>query len=204
MVKGTGIRAGRIGLGLGAVLVLLLMFFPLLFGSGVPDSPIRVEGDLDGDGNTEEYFLQEGSLTVTEGEEELWASPPDWHVDSFVLADADNDGRVELVMSLWKEGSFGEIHPFWHTDEDISYKNHLFVYMLERNTMKPVWCSSELHRPILSFSIYDADGDRLNELVVEEGQYRKTAQNRYAADRSKPAQTTVWRWEEWGFRLQSD
>lgn len=199
--------ASRFVLRLGAVLILLLAIVPLLSGPGESSSPVRAAGDLDGDGKTEEYLLRDGVLSVREGDltagedaEALWESSPDWHVDSFALGDADNDGKTELVISLWKKGSFGEIRPFWHTDADDSYKNHLFVYRLQENMYTPVWCSSDLDRPILSFALRDVNGDGLNELVVEEGQYRRMVGERYAPDPKGPVRTTVWRWDEWGFR----
>lgn len=184
-----------------AVLILLLLAVLLLSGTGYSNSLIRAAGDLDGDGTAEEYSLMDNTLSVSEGEQDIWKSSPDYHVDRFALEDVDNDGTVNLVISLWKKGSFGEIRPFWHTGEDADYKNHLFVYRLQENTFKPVWCSSELDRPILSFAIRDSNGDGLNELVVEEGQYKKVSGALYAPDPDGLVRTTVWQWEEWGFRL---
>ena len=103
---------------------------------------------------------------------------------------------------LWKTGSFGSVKPFWHSGEDDSYKNHLFVYKLEDETFQPVWCSSDLDRPIISFEIDDIDNDGLNELVVKEGAYREISKGRYALDTRVPFQVSVWKWEEWGFRFQ--
>lgn len=158
-------------------------------------------GDLDGDGITEEYSLVDHCLTVREGEEELWQSPRDWRVDYFVLGDVNNDGMINMVMTLWKKGSFGSVKPFWLTGEDADYKNHLFVYRLKNKTMKQVWCSSDLDRPIVSLTIRDWDGDGLNELVVEEGQYRKIDGEHYTLDTNAQVRTTVWRWDEWGLSL---
>ncbi|PKM79612.1 MAG: hypothetical protein CVU89_17350 [Firmicutes bacterium HGW-Firmicutes-14] len=166
-------------------------------------SRTRAVGDLDGDGMTEEYILADHRLTVREGDKYLWQSPGDWRIDNFALGDVDNDGTVNLVMTLWKTGSFGSVKPFWQTAEDTSYKNHLFVYRLKNKAMKQVWCSSDLDRPIVSFTIRDVDGDGQS-LVVEEGKYRKISGERYALDKKAPVRTTVWRWDEWGFRLVKD
>lgn len=185
----------RIGMTLAFLLIAVIMF------SGPADSAslIRASGDLDGDGKTEEYSLEDNALSVKEEGQMLWRSPRSWHVDRFALSDVDNDGTVNLVMSLWKEGSFGEAKPFWHDGEDVSYKNHLFVYKLEGNKFRAVWCSSDLYRPILSFDIRDDDGDGLKELVVREGEYKKVSGERYTADPDSVPRTTVWKWNEWGF-----
>ena len=185
----------------GVLLILLLAAASLLFPLGISGSMARASGDLDGDGRTEEYYLENGSLSIREGTLELWKTPEDWHIDSFVLGDATNDKEFNLAMSLWKEGSFGKIRPFWHSGEDNSYRNHLFVYALRDKRFQPVWCSSDLDFPILSFDIRDADGDGRNELVTEEGRYRKPPGKRRAADLRGPVRTAVWKWEEWGFSL---
>ena len=198
--SGTGMVSRVVKL-LGVTLFALLATFLLFSGSGSSNPLVYAAGDLDGDGRTEEYILEGTVITVKEGTQDLWESPSDYRVDSFVLGDVDNDGRDNLVVSLWKEGSFGEIRPFWHIGEDAGYKNHLFVYALQGDRFKPVWCSSDLDRPLLSFAIRDVNGDGLNELVAEEGQYRKVAGERYAPDPYGNARTAVWQWEEWGFSL---
>ncbi len=189
----------RIGLWTGIILTLVLTLCISFSGAEGSGSPVRASGDLDSDGKEEEYLLEGNRLIVKEAGEFLWQSPSDWKVDSFVLGDADNNGTVDLAVALWKTGSFGTVKPFWEKDEDTSYKNHLFVLKLEGNTFKSLWCSSDLDCPIVSLTIRDVNSDGLNELVVEEGQYRKVAGERYALDPDAPLRTTVWQWREWGF-----
>lgn len=178
--------------------IAILCITALLPGDGVSASR-TLTGDLNGNEAPEQYLLAGHRLTVRERETVLWQSPTAWRVDSFSLSDADNDGTVNLVLSLWKEGSFGQVKPFWEDGEDRSFKNHLFVYRLSGSTLRPVWCSSNLDRPIVSFAIRDVDADGRNELVVEEGSYRRVTGQRYAVDETKPARSTVWRWDGWGF-----
>ena len=185
----------RIGMTLAFLLITVVMFA----APADSTSSFRTSGDLDGDGKAEEYVLENHVLSVNEGSQMLWKTPESWHVDGFSLGDADNDGKANLVFSLWKTGSFGKSKPFWHDGEDVSYKNHLFVYKLESDGFKPVWSSSDLYRPILSFDINDSNGDGRNELVVREGQYKKVAGDRYTTDPGAEPRTTVWQWDEWGF-----
>ena len=90
--------------------------------------------------------------------------------------------------------------PFWHTGEDKSYKNHLFVYQLQADAFRPVWFSSNLDYPILSFEIRDADRDGKNELTVMESRYKKISGEKYTVDPAAPKLETVWKWDEWGFQ----
>lgn len=197
-------RLFRLGMLLTLVSLLLFSFAALFFLHSSPKPlQLQLEGDLDKDGIAETYLLADHVLTVKIGEHVIWQSPTDYHIDSFALGDVDNDGIDNLVISLWKKGSFGKHKPFWHTGEDNEYKNHLFVYQLEAGTCKQVWCSSNLGRPILSFRIDDIDGNGRNQLIVEEGQYKRMAGDRYTIDPKGATRTTVWQWEEWGFYLQN-
>ncbi|WP_242832369.1 hypothetical protein [Desulfosporosinus orientis] len=200
MVKKTRVYCGVILVILAVIGFSGFVGFP---ASGGNDFPVQAAADLDGDGITEEYSLVDHCLTVREGDEELWRSPRDWRVDTLALGDADNDGTLNMVITLWKKGSFGALKPFWLTGEDTGYKNHLFVYGLKDKTMKQAWCSSDLDQPIISLTIRDWDGDGLNELVVEEGQYRRIDGEEYTLNTHSQVRTTVWRWDEWGFGLIS-
>lgn len=145
--------------------------------------------DLDEDGRQEVYRLQNGQLIVEEAAQPLWQSPAEWWVDAFTLADADNDGRTDLNLSVWKAGSFGPHKPFWITENDPSIKNHLFIFDLVDDTVKPIWQSSNLDRPIREFAFTDLDTDGKTELVVTEGSYTDPADRRL----------TLWQWNGWGF-----
>ncbi|MHB8075558.1 MAG: hypothetical protein ACYDGZ_17480 [Desulfosporosinus fructosivorans] len=180
---------------------MILAVFSSFPATGGPGFRVHAVSDLDGDGVTEEYNLVDHCLTVSEGEVELWRSPRAWRVENIALGDVVNDGANNLVITLWKKGSFGSVKPFWLTHEDDDYRNHLFVYRLKNKTMKQVWCSSDLDRPIISLTIQDYNGDGLNELVVEEGQYRTIDGEHYTLDTNALVRTTVWRWDEWGFSL---
>ena len=109
---------------------------------------------FDGDGVMEEYCLSEGILTVKKDGRNLLETPPDWQVEYFFLGDVNNDGNTELVFSLWKKGSFGKSAHSGIPVIMIATKPS-FVYKLEEDIFKPVWCSSDLDRPILSIDILD-------------------------------------------------
>ncbi len=145
--------------------------------------------DLDQNGMDEEYSLQDGQLKVVTGSHTIWQTPENWWVDNFFLGDSNNDNIKELNLLVWKSGSFGPHKPFWITSEDKSVKNHLFIFKLVNNYIKPVWQSSNLDQPNYETILEDPDGDGKNELVVTEGNYLNPDYRR----------VTVWKWNGWGF-----
>ena len=148
--------------------------------------------DLDNNSVSENYDLENGNLTIMENEKMIWQSQSNWWIDNFILADSNNDGVVDINLSLWKSGSFGTSKPFWVKENDMSVKNHFFVLDFSGGAIKQVWGSSNLTEPNCEFKIADVDNDGKNDLVVVEGDYSqkpKCAGN-YVA---------VWKWNDWGF-----
>ena len=148
--------------------------------------------DLDNDSFPENYDWENGKLTITENEKMIWQSPSDWWIDDFILADSNNDGVVDINLSLWKSGSFGSSKPFWVKENDMSVKNHFFVLDFSGDAIKQVWGSSNLAEPNCEFKIADVDNDGENDLVVIEGDYSQNLKcvGNYIA---------VWKWNDWGF-----
>lgn len=153
--------------------------------------------DLNCDGVTESYILENRCLKIMENGLELWQSPADWKVASFVIGDANHNDSEELIMVVWKKGSFGADKPFWIQLNDRKTQCHLFLFNLLDTRIKPVWMSSALHRPIKSLQIKDTNQDGKNELIVQESSY--CLLNRLInSDASEP---TLWQWKGWGFYL---
>lgn len=146
----------------------------------------------------ETYQLADNQVVVKTDDIVIWQSDPAWKVIDLVLADADNDGQEEMLLVLWKEGSFGASQPMWIEEEDTEYSNHLFVYRLVAGRMKPVWCSSAIEYPILQLQVADYNGDGCQELIVTEG---PEAGHFYSIRQMFYKNQTIWQWQEWGFAL---
>jgi len=155
--------------------------------------PIKKESaDLNNNSLPENYALINGQLSITENANLIWQSPTDWHLDNFVLADSNNDSSIEINMSVWKAGNFGSSKPFWIKKNDLSIKNHFFVFGFIGGTVRPLWQSSNLEAPNCEFMITDFDGDKKNDLVVIEGDY--------AREPNCPGDyLALWKWNGWGF-----
>jgi hypothetical protein len=161
------------------------------------------EYDLDRDGRLERYVLKNKQLTITQEGQEIWQSSAGWQVTAFVLADATNDGRDDLLLVVWKKESFGLDKPFWITEDDQRLSNHLFVLNLIQGKMRPVWFSSALDQPIQALEVKDIDQDGKNELVVQEKRSWLTRiRGRGGSSRES---ITYWQWKSWGFdRIEVD
>jgi len=147
--------------------------------------------NLDNDRTQESYFLRDGQLWIFEGVNQIWKSQDNWWIDDFFLADSNHDGIIDMNMSVWREGDFGSSKPFWIDENDMSIKNHFFVFDIKADRIIPVWQSSNLENPNREFCFDDIDNDGKQELVVIEGTYENDgAFGEYIA---------VWRWNSWGF-----
>ena len=148
--------------------------------------------NLDNDSIPENYVLENGRLAITENSKIIWQSPSDWWIDDFVLADSNNDGIVDINLSLWKSGNFGTSKPFWVKENDMSVKNHFFVLDFVGGEIKQVWGSSNLGEPNCEFQIADIDNDGKNDLIVIEGDYSQKP-------KCNGSYVAVWKWNDWGF-----
>ena len=99
-------------------------------------------------------------------------------------------------MVLWKKGSFGPSKPLWGEGPDDEYSNHLFMYLVLEDRVKPVWCSSALDRPIVELEVKDVNQDGKNELQVLEGPEYGPA---YALRLVFSHSPSCWVWQGWGF-----
>ena len=187
------------GFTLLATVTLVLVLLSAIY-LNAPSPAKQLTADTDGDGRMETFQLAGGRVTVKSGNTLLWESDPAWTVTDLAVADADNDGQEEMLLVLWKEGSFGTSRPFWIKEEDREYSNHLFMYRLTAGRMKPVWCSSAIQYPILHLQVTDHDRDGHQELLVTEG---PAAGPLFSIRQLFFKQQTTWQWQDWGFALEN-
>ncbi len=123
---------------------------------------------------------QDGVLHIS-SEELLYTSKPEWAVaDSFVY-DFDRDGSDEVMLHVWKRGSFGEHQPFWRKPDDkFRMTEHLFIFDWDgrrENPLVPLWMSSQI--PVQAQTV-DVDDAGIIRIEAPDGS------------------VTLWEWGSWG------
>lgn len=102
--------------------------------------------------------VKDRTLTIYEDDEcedIFYKSQKDSFVQDILIKDIDMDGEEELVMLVWKHGSFGEHMPFWVKKNDKALKQHIFIYRFDENRkdrLRPVWMSSQIDYEIASIA----------------------------------------------------
>lgn len=150
----------------------------------------EADKDIDGDGVREHFVLRGGRMSVEKNGNILWKSPEGWLVDDFILADSNNDGIPDLNLSVWKQGSFGRLRPFWIQNDEEKLSSHFFIFDFKNGQIFPVWQSSALARPNCSLEIKSVSGQNI--LLATEGNYQ-------AGAACLPGGVSAWQWNGWGF-----
>ena len=91
-----------------------------------------------------------------------WSGNEDWSVQDMVVKDVDGDGNEEIILLVWKHGSYGTSMPFWVEENDNRFRQHVFIFSYdakEEIRMRSIWMSSEVKFPIIS--IASGTGDQL-------------------------------------------
>lgn len=152
---------------MAAVLILTAAFFLLFWkGTFLPNTINWQEGDLAfGEGRI--VFMNRAAVLYYDNGE-VWHSPFNVNVQQCVVSDIDRDGSDELLMLVWKRGSYGPEKPFFVKKNDNNLDQHIFIYKWEPSRsykLRAVWMSSAISDSINSMStgddgiVYISDND---------------------------------------------
>lgn len=135
-------------------------------------------------GETALLELSGGRLRLT-GQNLLYESDSTWYVADCFVFDADRDGADEVMLHVWKPGSFGQYQPFWREPDDKTvYSEHLFIYEWDagkESRLKPRWMSSAM--PVTGKTVRTDAKNAVHVLSVN-------------------GKETVWNWSGWGLELE--
>ena len=132
-----------------------------------------------------DFQLNKKKFKITNSETNgiLFESPKGWLVSDYFVFNADKDDEKEIVLVLWKKGSFGNHKPFWYEEKDDEWTQHIFIYDWEpekNDYLKPLWMSSKIG--IEAKNIYVDEKNRIH-IIDSEGE------------------ETIWQWISWGLML---
>ena len=168
--------------GLAAVVVALSLCVPQ--ADAIPSWVTWESADIATtlpDGTPVQASLSEAELVVRDADGDVVArTEPGWRVQQAVEADVEEDGAKELIALCWRRGSYGSSRPFWVTDQDDAWTQHLFVLRPTTSGFEPVWMSSDLGMHVIDL---EAPTPRRVLLASLEGE------------------ATTWEWQGWGFTL---
>lgn len=150
-------------------------------GTTIPATPAEIAADLRGDGAPLRVSLRNGLAQVWDDTGEVWRNEDTaWQVEGMAAGDADNDGRYEVLLRLWKPDAQGVL------------RSHPFMLAWRGGYYRVFWGGSAVTQPIQDAAIGPVS-DSHNALVVLEGG-------------SGPDDTAthvgVWTWQGWNFQQQ--
>lgn len=100
-----------------------------------------------------EVSLEKRVVRVLQDGECIWSSPPEIKVQDVLCCDIDGDRTEELLLLCWKIGRFGKSRPFWVSEDEKNWSQHLFVYEPGPDGIKPQWMSSYMGTDVAEMTV---------------------------------------------------
>ena len=136
------------------------------------------------DGTESLHLSLHGGKLELYGEGFRFTADETWLTADCLILDVDRDGTDEILLHVWKPGSFGQYQPFWREpDNKTLYSEHLFLYDWDAarpDRLDPKWMSSAM--PVCGQEV-TADANGVISVLSPDGT------------------TTRWYWEGWGLYL---
>ena len=172
-------------LSLGVVAIIMvvaafLWWYGFLLPSWIKWETVEAEFD-------KAYVTLEGRrITVRDGGKDgkvVWRTQGDWFVQNFIIKDIDQDGSEEMILLVWKHGSYGKHMPFWEKKNDVELRQHIYIYKYDEkrdSKIRAIWMSSQIMYDIVSIS---------------------SGEKSYLNVSDRTGNTRVWEWRGFGLKL---
>ncbi len=85
----------------------------------------------------------------------IWRLPYSVKAQDFIFADIDHDRKEELLVLCWKRGRYGKRRPTWVKHDEIKWSQHIFIYEIAGNTVRPKWMASDIGMDAVSWEFSD-------------------------------------------------
>lgn len=171
----------RVWLGIAAGICLLAGAGSLLLRSGyVLPAWISWETErllCQQDGGPEQIVLERRTVTVFDRGEAVWQSDREIRVQDVLWGDIDHDGAKELMLLCWKRGRYGDSRPFWVTEDEKTWSQHIYLYDWTGGAIRPIWMASDIGLEAARWSF-----DETDRLVLTD----------------RKGEQSAWDWISWG------
>lgn len=150
--------------------------------------------DLTGDGVPERVQMDDDNVVISSQDDvvapgdRLWRGLPEWQVVDLAVGDPNDDGRAELMLTLFKP------------DQDGVMRSHPFILGFREGAYRVLWGGSAVSEPIHEIELGDVDGDGVQELIVLEEASEKAGGTGGTGPFTLRT-VSVWDWHGWGFSL---
>ena len=162
------------------LLAILVVWFLIKRASSPPSWAVFDKLTLSMDDPQRTLILKDRKVTVkTPADEVVFETPDDWYVQNMLLEDINEDSVLELILLVWKVGSYGDHLPFWESENDQRLEQHIFIYACDHGGIYPIWMSSTVSDSITSIALVSGD------ILVS----------------FRDGQTSLWGWRSWGLEL---
>ncbi len=161
----------------GALLAVLLFLLLYLRGAFLPRWIVwndrTLTADLNGDGLDDTLRLRGRRLTVRFAEDDpaakprIFRTPARYLISDVLTGDFTDDGKTDVLLLAWRIGNYGTSHPIWVSGRDITFTEHLFFYQYRKDTLRPLWMSSDVGTHIRAVVF---DGEYLHLETAEGGE----------------------------------
>ncbi len=94
-------------------------------------------------------------ITAYGNGEVVWKLEDNVLAQDFLLADIDHDKTDELLILCWKRGKYGRHRPTWVKHDTIMYSQHIFIYEIGQDTIRPKWMASDIGLKARSWEFSD-------------------------------------------------
>lgn len=128
-------------------------------------------------GEPDQIVLERRTATVFHQGEAVWQSDREVRVQDVLWGDIDHDGAKELMLLCWKRGRYGDSRPFWVTEDETTWSQHIYLYDWTDGEIRPIWMASNIGMDAVSWSF-----DETSRLVITDRNGTQSA----------------WDWLSWG------
>lgn len=138
----------------------------------------------------------------------IWTSPKGVKVQKILSADIDGDHEDELLLLCWKIGRYGRSKPFWISEDEKKWSQHIFVYEFDDGEVRPKWMSSYMGQDVAQMEVWERDqpehtGQDAVEMTMrvqgqQAGRMVKILRERLLLT-APDGKVSSWIWDSWGF-----